>query len=169
MAAMRMIRRTLGFVLGLSLLGGIASAVAAAVARRQLVSTGGEDDDEFDLVTIYNGLEFTSRAQGLRRGSILTWYGGCSVDLREATLDPGGAALSVKTIFGGLEIVVPESWRIERNVVTIFGGTSDSRDPAAILPDGPVLQVSGWTAFGGFDITTETRRPHEDAAPSAVG
>jgi hypothetical protein len=154
---MRTIRSLFKALLRLSLLGGIASAVAALIARDRLVSRGGETEDEFDLVTIYNGLEFSSTAPALRRGSILTWYGGSSVDLRGATLDPAGATLVVRTIFGGLEVVIPAAWRVDLAVTNVFGGTDDSHDPDPMAADAPVLRVFGWTAFGGLSIVSE---PH---------
>jgi hypothetical protein len=151
------IRSLVRKLLGLSLLAGIASAVAALIARDRLVSSGGEMDDEVDLVTIYDGLQFHSEAPALRRASVLTWYGGTSLDLRDATLDPDGATLIVRTIFGGLEVVVPAAWPVELNVTSLFAGADDSHDPDRSGSDGPVLRVSGWNAFGGLSITSQ---PH---------
>ncbi len=67
-----------------------------------------EDADELDIAAIFDGLEARSRATSFRGGEILVWYGGGTLDLREATLDPAGATLRVRAIFGGLEVIVPE-------------------------------------------------------------
>ena len=46
---------------------------------------------------------------------MLAWFGGITLDLREATLAPG-ARLTVNTIFGGVAIRVPPEWRLESNL-----------------------------------------------------
>ena len=148
---MRLIRNLLGLVI----LGGIASAVGAAIAKGRLVSSGTEADDEFDLVTIYDNLSFESHATALRRGSALTWYGGGTIDLRNARLDPAGATLELRTLFGGLQLVVPPAWRIEQDVTAVFGGIGDVRGFAPDETDGPLLRLTGWCLFGGIGIVSE--------------
>jgi hypothetical protein len=166
-AVMRVIRSILRLFLGLFLLGGIASAVAAALARSHLASTGNPEDDEFDLVAIYNGLEFKSSAPAFRRGSVMTWFGGGSIDLRDATLDPLGATLRVRALFGGLELIVPETWRVEQHVLALLGGVGDARDASLVAEDAPVLRLTGWVAFGGVGITS-TPNPSADEVDDLV-
>jgi hypothetical protein len=155
---MRVIRSILRLFLGLFLVGGIASAVAAALARNRLASTGTPGDDEFDLVAIYNGLEFKSSAAAFRRGSVMTWFGGGSIDLRDVTLDAAGATLRVRALFGGLELIVPDAWRVEQHVVWLLGGVGDTRDPSLVAEDAPILRLTGWVAFGGVGITSAPNR-----------
>jgi hypothetical protein len=156
---MRTIRSILGLSIGFFLLSGILSALGAAVAKRQLESSGSETDDEFDLVTIFDGVEFASTAGALRRASALTWYGGGTIDLRNATLDPAGAHMTVRAIFGGVQLIVPESWRVERKMVAFMGGVGDTRDPDRVDPSGPVLTLDGWAVFGGIGINGEEPNP----------
>ena len=152
---MRLIRNLLGLVI----FGALASAVGAAIAKGRLVSSGTEADDEFDLVTIYDNLGFESHAAAFRRGTALTWYGGGTIDLRGATLDPAGATLELRTLFGGLQLVVPPSWRVERDVVAVFGGIGDVRGVEPEAMDGPVLRLTGWCVFGGVGIVSEAAGP----------
>jgi hypothetical protein len=169
---MRTIRSLLGTLIGLTILGGIASAVAAAMAKRQLVSRGTEDDDEVDLVVIFDGLEFASRAPAFRRGSILTWYGGATVDLTGATLDPGGAVLDVRTVFGGLQLLVPPTWPVDLGVMGLAAGVADVRDQEAVDQAGPRLTLTGWAVAGGVGIMTAdgmVERPVEEAAEAGAG
>jgi predicted membrane protein len=161
---MRSIRSILGLTFGIFLLSGILSALGAVVAKRQLKSSGSETDDEFDLVTIFDGTEFVSTARALRRASVLTWYGGGTIDLRNATLDPAGAKLTVHAIFGGVQLIVPETWRVERNMVAFMGGVGDSRNPDRVGLNGPVLTLDGWAVFGGIRISGEEPTPEAPAA-----
>jgi predicted membrane protein len=152
---MRAIRNLIGLFLGLTFLTALVSAVAAAIAKERLVSKAGETDDDISLVTIYTGQDFSSKASAFRGGSILTWYGGGTVDLRGATLDPAGATLTVRTIFGGFRLVVPETWQVVTNITPIFGGVGDARDSGAFMPDAPKLTLEGFAVFGGVGIVSE--------------
>ena len=78
--------------------------------------------------------------------------GGGSLDLREATLDPAGAELRVRAMFGGLEIVVPSSWPIELHSRVILGGVGDARDAEDVDPTSPTLVIDAQTIFGGLAI-----------------
>jgi hypothetical protein len=168
---MRFIGRLVGRLIGLSVLAGLVTAAAAAVAKGRLVSSGEPDDDQVALVTIFDGLEFVSTASAFRGGSVLCWYGGSSIDLRGATLDPEGATLDVRTLFGGLRLVVPPEWRIRREAVAILGGIADSRggsdDAQATLGSGPTLTLTGWAVFGGVAIMAEA--PDLDAGTAESG
>jgi hypothetical protein len=169
---MRTIRSLVGLVVGLTILGGIASAVAAAMSKRQLVSRGTPDDDELDLVVIFDGLEFASRAPAFQRGSILTWYGGATIDLTGATLDPAGATLDLRTMFGGLQLLVPPAWPVDVRVVGVFAGVADTRDKAGVDETRPRLVLTGWAVAGGVGIMTAdgmVERPVEQAAEAGAG
>jgi hypothetical protein len=164
---MRTIRTLLALVFGLFLVGGAATALAAVYAKGRVESHGGEDDDEFDLVTIYSGRDFASRAKALRRWSALSWFGGGTVDLRGATLDPAGASGTTRSIFGGLRVVVPETWRIEDDTIAIFGGVGDGRKTDRIDESQPVLHLDGFAIFGGIGIVSEAPDLDRKAAEAA--
>ena len=123
---------------------------AAAFVKRAVPSRGDEDSDDLALVAVFDGIEFKSRASDFRGGSMLAWFGGISVDLREAELAPG-ARLSLRTLFGGIAIDTPPSWRVESKVKAIAGG-ADTRTPAQDDPDAPVLTLEGVAVFGGVAV-----------------
>ena len=139
--------RALGLIF-LGAVGGVAGA--AAVVKRVLSSSGDEQSDEVALVAIFDGVELKSRASAFTGGSLLAWFGGVAVDLREATLAPG-ARLSVHSLFGGVAIRVPPGWRIESSLHALAGGvevrSSEPDDPAA-----PTLTVEGLALFGGIAV-----------------
>ncbi len=164
---MRAIRSLLTLLFGLMLFGGIASAIAAAYAKGRIESRGDEEDDEFDIAAIYEGRDFSSRARALRRGSVLSWYGGGTVDLRGATLDEGGATLTARSIFGGIRLVVPESWSVERDMVSVFGGVGDGRDAERVDESLPTLDLEGFSIFGGIGIVSEAPDLDDRAAEVA--
>jgi hypothetical protein len=125
-------------------------AGAAAVVKRALPSRGDETSDEVALVAILDGVELKNRAAAFRGGSMLAWFGGVAVDLREATLAPG-ARLSVHALFGGVAIRVPPGWRLESNLRATAGGV-DVRAADAESPDAPTLTLDGFALFGGIAV-----------------
>jgi predicted membrane protein len=169
---MRMIRSLLALLLGLVVVGGLASAIAAAMTKRRRVSQGTEDDDEVDLLVIFDGLRFASRALAFRHGSVLTWYGGTTIDLTAAMLDRTGATLEIRTVFGGLQIVVPPTWPVDLEVVGVFGGVADTRDPSAVDQTAPRLVLTGWALAGGVGVRAgeaAAEMPLERAADAGAG
>jgi hypothetical protein len=152
---MRAIGTALRNLIALTLLGGIASALAAAYAKGRMLSTGAPADDEVDLVAIYTGLDFESTASALRTATVTAWYGGTTLDLRGATLDPAGATLNVRAIFGGARLVIPETWPIELRTLAFAGGVGDVRDATRVDRSLPTLTVTGFAVFGGVGILSD--------------
>jgi hypothetical protein len=137
--------------LGLVLLGVFAGfAAAAAVARRVVPSRGDAESDEVALAAIFDGIEMKSTAQAFRGGSMLAWFGGIAVDLREAQLAPG-AHLSVHSLFGGIALRVPAGWKVESSAKAIAGGVA-VQVPPVDAEDPPTLTLDGFTLFGGIAV-----------------
>jgi hypothetical protein len=155
-------RRFLLGLLGLLALAGLVlPPLAAVIAKARLAGTeeAGETADEINLVAIFDGVDVTSRAASFRGGDVLAWYGGGDLDLRGATLDPAGARLRARSIFGGLRILVPAAWRVEVRSVGVFGGVGNDTDPSTADPASPTLTIDALSAFGGLAIVNE---PDED-------
>jgi len=146
---MRLVRSLLIFKLGVW----AGMATAAAFVRWAVPSHGNEESDELSLVAVYDGIELRSRAKAFRGGSMLAWFGGIAVDLREAELAPG-AQLSLHTLFGGIAIKTPPIWRLESHVKPLFGGVA-AHTPAQDDRNAPVLSLEGATVFGGIAVGTK--------------
>jgi hypothetical protein len=143
---MRVVRSLLIFKLGVW--AGVAAS--AAFMRRALPSRGDEDSDELSLVAVFNGIDLKSRSKAFRGGSVVAWFGGVALDLREAELAPG-ARLSVRILLGGIAIKTPPSWRVESSVNVLLGGV-DASTPARDDPAAPVLAVDGEAILGGVAV-----------------
>jgi hypothetical protein len=99
-------------------------------------------------------MEFHSTADSFRGGTVTTWFGGGTLDLRHATLDPAGATIRTSTLFGGGNLIVPDDWRVETALMGI-GGAGDGR-PSGNPPAGaPTLRLEGLALFGGWGVTSE--------------
>jgi predicted membrane protein len=150
---MRAIGRLIGVLAGLIAITAAAMAVTAQGMRRRLVRVDAPEANEVHLVSIFEPLLFHSTAVSFRGGTLDCWYGGGLVDLRDATLDPAGATLRVRTIFGGSHIAVPESWTVVSRVSGI-GGVGDQRQHGG-QTIGPDLVIEGTALFGGIGVSSE--------------
>lgn len=149
-------RRLLG-LLGLLAIGGMIASMAVAYReklRRGEQAPFNETAEEIDLSVIFDNLDATSRAHAFRGGNVDLWYGGGKLDLRQAALDPAGAELRVRAIFGGLEIDVPSSWAVDVRGRAIFGGVGGARGAGPVDESGPRLVLHVVAVFGGVAIVS---------------
>ena len=151
-------RRALAFrllrgLLLVNLVLALISIAAALYVKFTHPSVGDEQSDDLDLVTIFDGIELTSRATSFRGGSWITMFGGGELDLREATLDPSGATLKVRAVMGGGDVKVPDGWNVELSSKAIAGGVGVQRPNAVDDPYAPTLRVEALAIMGGFGVT----------------
>ena len=146
--------RVFGLFVVASMLFGMGSAVVASFAKRRVETTEDPASNEPTAASIFAGEQFVSSAPALRAARVITWFGGHDVDLRGATLDPSGAALDLRTMYGGTQIVIPEGWRVRSSVLSIFGGTQVDIEDDRLPADAPLLELRGITLFGGVRVAT---------------
>jgi hypothetical protein len=146
--------RTLFKVLLLVVVGAVVTRVAAFVVSSQL-DEGSEASDEFRRLVMLDGLEFASRAGGLRSAEISVVLGGAKVDLRDATIDPEGARILIENTLGGLMLTVRDDWAVTVNETLVGGGETEINvTPIEELPeDAPKVQVDVITRLGGTVIS----------------
>jgi hypothetical protein len=148
------LKRFLRLALVLGVTGWIATALAALRLKQRLVPTTDPGADDVLLVGIFGPLMYGSRARAFRGGRAELWFGGGVIDLRSATLDPAGATLSVRVLFGGGQVAVPEGWEVETHLRGM-GGVTDTRPDVDRPEPAPRLVIEGLVLFGGFQITSE--------------
>ena len=105
---------------------------------------------------IFGGGKRRVDSADFKGGDLFAFFGGVDLDLsRGCTIPPSGeAVIEANAIFGGVDLRVPESWRVDIRGVGIFGGFEDKtlppRDP---LPDNaPRLVINGYAIFGGVSV-----------------
>jgi hypothetical protein len=151
------VRRLLRVVIRLALVMVAVRAVSGFVSRRGNVGDAGSD--EFAITACLGGVERESLAASLRRGRVLACLGGVDLDLRRATLDPGGAELDLRACLGGIQVTVPGDWR-----VTVAGepraGGMDVRvtPPEELAADAPSLRVDAAALLGGVVVAAARQR-----------
>lgn len=143
-------RTIVRILLGLFVIVGL-MRLAGLLAARLLPSHGDAESDTIGLVAIFDGIDLASHAQAFRGGSVTTAFGGVRLDLRDVTLADGDASLELKTFFGGVQILVPQGWRVDMADRSAAGGSDVSVEDTA-EPTGH-LSVSTRTVFGGVQVT----------------
>ncbi len=137
----------------------IAIGILILVPRmpRRSVRTGtpvpGAGADSVRVSAYFAGAEEVVRSREFKGGKVDVAFGGAKIDLRGAELAATGARLDASAIFGGIEILVPTSWRVVVNARPILGGIENTTVP--MPPDQTsthVLEVNATAAFGGVTI-----------------
>lgn len=148
---MRRLAKLLGWIIVINIISWLVGFVISKKLTR-----GAEDSDEFSIAAVMGGRSFKSKATALRSGVVTTAMGGSDVDLREATLAPGGATLTLRTTLGGARILVPDTWVIDLRHAEKGGQIDIHTTPTDELPeDAPHLVIDATTTFGGTQITTQ--------------
>ncbi|UCH92965.1 MAG: hypothetical protein JSV88_22095 [Candidatus Aminicenantes bacterium] len=109
-------------------------------------------DDRINESTIFGSITKKVTTKSFTGGSISVIFGGAEIDLRSAQLAEKGAVLDISTIFGGVDIRIPESWVVQTRPSAILGGI-DAKYSNIEDNTGKRLVINASAIFGGVDIT----------------
>lgn len=114
----------------------------------------GKQNDFLEDVSIFGGGSKNITTNNFKGGSAVSIFGGSEINLLSSKLAEGENILEVTAIFGGSTFIIPADWKVELDVLSIFGGFSDKRrkDPNIVYDSNKVLIVKGLCLFGGGDI-----------------
>ncbi|MDK8897572.1 DUF1707 domain-containing protein [Corynebacterium sp. MSK004] len=84
-------------------------------------------------------------------------FGGTDVDLRGASLKEHVTTIQAVGVFGGVDVWVPEGFRVCVNGIGLFGGhdikvEGGAIDPADLPASAPEVVVNCFSLFGGVDV-----------------
>lgn len=121
------------------------------VNRGRRSRTREEVSERQDVVAVLGAAETRNRSPHFRHANVSAVFGGATLDMRDAQLDPG-ATVDALALFGGVDVIVPPGWRVELGGLPIFGGYDDKTAGSVVPPDAPVLKVAATAIFGGVDV-----------------
>jgi predicted membrane protein len=113
--------------------------------------------NSMNATSVFGGVERRVSVRDFKYGSVSAVFGGVELDFRDAEMDGAEAVMEINVIFGGVEIRVPDHWRVEARNQTLFGGYTDSTRGTGKAPDGSgpsnkTLVITGQVLFGGIEV-----------------
>lgn len=125
-----------------------------------LKSTSPSESDEsysheyLNEIAIFGGGKKYIHTENFRGGKLTAIFGGSEIDLLDSKLAEGNHVLDIFAMFGGSSLLIPTDWKVEMDLIPIFGGFSDNRrkDPNLVQPNDRILRVKGLVIFGGGEI-----------------
>ena len=137
------------------MVGGLNLLVSEVFRRSRRVPP--ETDAEIDALALLGGVKRTSASQRFRGGSATAIMGGCEIDLRQAAIAQGETAVfDTFAMWGGIELVVPETWAVELKGVPIMGAFEDNTRQTAGSTQR--LVIKGMAIMGGVEVKSAPRR-----------
>ncbi|HET9259795.1 MAG TPA: hypothetical protein VFP42_06655 [Acidimicrobiia bacterium] len=135
--------------------GLVIAAIGTALAAKFLLESNAEPTtEEIDLVAVFEGQNLISVADPFYGGKVMTMFGGVLLDLRKVTPAPTGIYIDVAIVMGGLQLIVPEGWRVKFEAKVLAGGFSDETRTTAD-DDVPTVTISGFMLLGGVMAATK--------------
>lgn len=135
--------------------GLVIAAIGTALAAKFLLESNAEPTtEEIDLVAVFEGQNLISVADPFYGGKVMTMFGGVLLDLRKVTPAPTGIYIDVAIVMGGLQLIVPEGWRVKFEGKVLAGGFSDETRTTAD-DDVPTVTISGFMLLGGVMAATK--------------
>ena len=137
-------------IIGWLALAGLTS-LAAFVVKRRIPAFGDEGDDSFSIVVAMDGKQFRSEAASLATAEVTAFMAGVELDLTGATIERS-ALLDLRVVMGGVDVIVPSSWRVEVAGRSVMGGVGNLTAPDSGWGDSPLLVVHADVFMGGVEI-----------------
>lgn len=86
-----------------------------------------------------------------RAFSCLAFWGGGTIDLRDAYFAEGSTRINAFAIMGGVEVIVPEDANVHVTGLALMGGFDHGVNGAG-APGAPTIVVGGFAFWGGVGI-----------------
>jgi hypothetical protein len=104
------------------------------------------------------------------RMTVVNIMGGADLDLREAALEAPEVEITVWSLMGGSDVIVPEGVHVELEGFALLGGNRLRLEGPPPPPGAPVVRVRAWSLMGGTDVKTKAGRgrhglPHPPRLP----
>jgi hypothetical protein len=111
----------------------------------------GDPSATLSTFALWSGVDRKALSGEFRGGDVTAMMGGAQIDLRQAKPVPEGAVLDLFVWMGGVDVKVPENWKVVNQVTVLMGGIEDkSKTPSPDSRD--ILFLRGLVLMGGVDI-----------------
>ena len=128
-----------------------------ATTRSAMPVEGGGRGTSFILGILGSG-DRRGRWRVAERVTVVNVLGGADLDLREATLAAPEVHITVVSLCGGSDIVVPEGVHVELSSFAFLGGDELKLEGPEPPPGAPIVHVRTVSILGGTDVKTRRGR-----------
>ncbi|MCC6349593.1 MAG: hypothetical protein IT347_08380 [Candidatus Eisenbacteria bacterium] len=111
-----------------------------------------DSDDYVRSFAVMGSVTRRNESQAFRGGELTAVMGGVELDLTNARAAGGRAVLDVFAIWGGIDIRVPEDWRVELEASPVMGGIESKARLAPGEEAAGTLVIRGFVMMGGVDV-----------------
>lgn len=102
--------------------------------------------------SIFGGVERNIISKNFKGGKVNCVFGGAEINLMQADIQ-GTVIMELNSVFGGIELTVPSSWKVITEVSAVMGGVQDKRSMNNDMGNTEkVLILRGSAVFGGIEI-----------------
>lgn len=105
---------------------------------------------ENEYCATFSGQDVKFDGEKFTGADLTAVFGGVKCDLRNAVIEADNV-INASSIFGGIDILVPENVKVKIKSSSIFGGVSDERKYTE-NKEGNTIYVNATCLFGGVDI-----------------
>lgn len=126
--------------------------MASEAVLGAIVDTSRAAPERDFMLAVMGGTERAGNWTPARRIKVFSMMGGAGLDFRDATFASGEITVTVFSIMGGAEIIVPPGVHVESNGIAIMGGFGAAQQTRPTNPNAPVIRINGFVLMGGVEI-----------------
>jgi hypothetical protein len=129
------------------------------------IGAAGAGSPSSTAIAVMGGFDWKGRWTVARRLTAVAFWGGGTLDLREAQFEEREVVINCVAVMGGIEIVVPPGVDVQVRGVGIMGafdqryGSGAASEP--VDPAAPRVVVTGLAFWGGVEIKRKAPRARE--------
>lgn len=110
-------------------------------------------EDSLEVLVIFSGSETEPQSDHFTNGTATAIFGGAKIDLRGVIVPQEGAVLELTSLFGGIDVRIPDNVRVDISGTPLFGGWENkTKKHIENRKTTPVLKVHCTAIFGGMTI-----------------
>ncbi len=139
----------------LLLFGGQMVFRSLSAPRAKVAGLADEPDAYVRSFAVMAGNEVRSSSSAFRGGDLGAFMGGVVLDLRGAKLEGDRATIDAVAMWAGIEIKVPDDWRVVSEVMPLMAAFEDKTKPATERSESAptkTLVVRGVVVMGGIEV-----------------
>lgn len=104
------------------------------------------------LVAIFGSTKRTGSLRVREHLVCLSVFGSTTLDLRGALVEDDTMSVNAATVFGSVDVIVPEGVEVDLTGLAIFGSKETKGRPVQLRPGAPLVRVNALVVFGSASV-----------------